>query len=96
MAILRTDIPTEVTEVRELDMVNHPPHYEDGKVECIDAMEEAIGWEGIVSFCIGNAFKYIWRCRKKHLSPLEDLKKARWYIDKAIEKLEVNDNVGTK
>lgn len=70
-----------------IDNINHPKHYE-GAIECIDAMQEAIGINGVVSFCIGNAFKYIWRCRKKHETPIEDLKKCRWYINKAIELLE--------
>ena len=70
-----------------VDNINHPTHYE-GAIECIDAMQEAIGKEGLISYCIGNAFKYIWRSRKKHETPNEDLKKCRWYIDKAIELLE--------
>ena len=69
---------------KEIDNINHPKHYE-GAIECIDAMQEAIGKEGVIDFCIGNAFKYIWRSRKKHETPNEDLKKCRWYIDKAIE-----------
>ena len=69
---------------KPLDLVNHPPHYE-GNIECIDAMQEVIGKTGVANFCVGNAFKYIWRCTKKHKSPIEDLKKAKWYIDKAIE-----------
>ena len=67
-----------------VDLVNHPPHYE-GNIECIDAMQEVLGKEGVIHFCIGNAFKYIWRCLKKHETPVEDLKKCRWYIDKVIE-----------
>jgi hypothetical protein len=78
--------------IKELDMVNHPPHYEEGKIECIEAMEEVIGRDGVIEFCIGNTFKYIWRHLKKHKSPLEDLKKARWYLDKAIYLLEENTN----
>ena len=71
----------------EVDNVNHPKHYE-GKIECINAMQEVLGKDGTISFCIGNAFKYIWRCKKKHPTPIEDLKKCRWYINKALELLE--------
>lgn len=71
----------------EVDNVNHPKHYE-GKIECINAMQEVLGKDGTISFCIGNAFKYIWRCKKKHETPIEDLKKCRWYINKALELLE--------
>lgn len=74
----------------EVDNVNHPKHYE-GKIECINAMQEVLGKDGTISFCIGNAFKYIWRCRKKHETPIEDLKKCRWYINKALELLESGD-----
>lgn len=74
----------------EVDNVNHPKHYE-GKIECIDAMQEVLGKHGTISFCIGNAFKYIWRCRKKHETPIEDLEKCRWYINKALELLESED-----
>lgn len=74
----------------EVDNVNHPKHYE-GKIECINAMQEVLGKDGTISFCIGNAFKYIWRCRKKHETPIEDLEKCRWYINKALELLESED-----
>lgn len=74
----------------EVDNVNHPKHYE-GKIECINAMQEVLGKDGTISFCIGNAFKYIWRCKKKHPTPIEDLKKCRWYINKALELLESED-----
>ena len=66
------------------DMVNHPPHYtshparcECGRgVECIQIAEH-------MSFCLGNAVKYIWRADHKS-SALTDLEKARWYIDREI------------
>lgn len=70
-----------------IDNINHPKHYE-GNIECIDAMQEVIGKVGVIDFCIGNAFKYIWRCMKKHKMPIEDLKKCRWYINKALDLME--------
>lgn len=76
--------------IPQVDNVNHPKHYE-GKIECINAMQEVLGKDGTISFCIGNAFKYIWRCKKKHPTPIEDLKKCRWYINKALELLESED-----
>lgn len=60
--------------------------------ESRDAMEEVLNSEGLFNYCLGNAFKYIWRCKKKHKTPLEDLKKAQWYINKAIEMQEDNEN----
>lgn len=63
------------------DNVNHPAHYESKtSIECIDAMELAFGADAIICFCLGNAFKYIWR--HKHKGGAEDLAKARWYLDK--------------
>ena len=82
---LKVAIPADqiktITTVSQ-DMVNHPPHYE-GNIECIDAMIESQGVESVMDFCVCNAFKYIWRHRKKN--NLEDIKKAKWYIDKFIE-----------
>lgn len=69
------------------DMVNHPPHYNQGGIECYKAIREAVkntnGWEG---FCTGNAMKYLWRW--KHKGGKEDLKKAKWYIEKLLEEEE--------
>lgn len=65
------------------DMVNHPVHYESGKFECIDVMLETQGEEAVKDFCILNAFKYLYRHRRKN--GVEDIKKAKWYLDKYIE-----------
>ena len=67
------------------DSVNHPAHYESGKYECIDVMTEAIGLEATKGFCLCNAFKYIYRCNKKHDAPIEDVQKAIWYLQKFLE-----------
>ncbi len=67
------------------DNVNHPKHYETGKYECIDVMGEALGIENQKGFCLCNAFKYLYRCTKKHASPVEDVKKAVWYLNKFLE-----------
>lgn len=67
------------------DNVNHPAHYETGKYECIDVMGEALGIENQKGFCLCNAFKYLYRCTKKHSSPVEDVKKAVWYLNKFLE-----------
>ena len=70
------------------DVVNHPSHYESGKFECIDVMEETQGKEAVMNFCICNAFKYLYRHNRKN--GIEDIKKARWYLDKYIELKERN------
>lgn len=73
-----SEAPSEVST----DMVNHPPHYE-GKFECIDVMEDCYGEEAVKAFCLGNAFKYIYRCNKK-FNKLEDVEKAIWYLNKYV------------
>jgi len=69
---------------RELveEMVNHPPHYNQRGIECIDAIEAATD-SGFEYYLQGNIMKYIWRYRYKN--GVEDLKKAKWYLDKLIE-----------
>lgn len=66
-----------------LDNVNHPSHYETGKIECIDVMLETQGEESVKAFCICNALKYLYRHKRKN--GVEDVEKARWYIDKYLE-----------
>jgi hypothetical protein len=66
-----------------MDNINHPIHYTGGKVECIDALEAATSeLKGIDAVCTANAIKYLWRWKKKN--GIEDLKKAKWYIEKMI------------
>lgn len=69
------------------DAVNHPEHYqsEDG-IECIDAIRAALGLDGFVSYCRGNAIKYAFRSDKKE-NNAQDLKKAAWYLTRAAEEL---------
>ena len=70
-----------------VDMVNHPSHYTQGGIECIDCIKSAIvGKVGIEAFCAGNAIKYLFRYEEKN--GIEDVKKARWYIDRLIKELE--------
>jgi hypothetical protein len=73
------------------DAVNHPSHYTQGKIECIDAIEESTkGLLGIAAVCVANVIKYIWRYKFKN--GIEDLKKARWYLDKLIDHEEQSKN----
>ena len=71
------------------DNVNHPAHYTQGAIECIDAIKEATkGLFGIEAVCTANIIKYVWRWKFKN--GLEDLDKASWYLDKL--KQEVRNN----
>jgi hypothetical protein len=68
------------------DPVNHPPHYtaHPSGVEAIQITEH-------LNFCVGNAMKYIWRAGLKG-DAIEDLEKARWYIEREIERLKAMQN----
>lgn len=68
----------------ESEEVNHPAHYA-GEIECIDALLETMGRDDVRAFCLCNAFKYLWRCKKKHETPEEDVEKAVWYLQKYLE-----------
>ena len=80
---------------KEVDMVNEPPHYKTDKgFECIDVIEVSLGKKGCIDFCLGNALKYLFRCKKKHDNSIEDLKKAKWYIDEANRRLDLLEKYG--
>ena len=65
-----------------MDNVNHPKHYTSTKIETIDIIQDKLTAEAFEGFCIGNVLKYVTRYKLKN--GLEDLKKARWYLDKII------------
>lgn len=65
------------------DMVNSPPHYGRGEIECIDAIRAALGPEGFADYCRGNVLKYVWR--GPHKNGIEDYEKARWYLNRLID-----------
>jgi len=64
------------------DVVNHPPHYTQGGIECIDVLEQLS--ESGHDFRILNAIKYLWRY--KHKGGVESLRKAIWYIERTLER----------
>jgi hypothetical protein len=63
------------------ESVNHPSHYNQGQIEVIDYIEDIGMGE---DFCAGNAIKYLSRYKYKE-KPLEDLKKAKWYVERLIQ-----------
>ena len=66
------------------DNVNKPIHYNQAGIECIEAIRAMTSqMKGGSSYMAGNILKYIWRHEYKN--GLEDLQKARWYLDKLIE-----------
>ena len=65
------------------DLVNHPPHYTDGSIECIDAIEAQLTPEEYRGYLKGNIAKYTWR--ERHKGGTESLKKSRFYLNRLIE-----------
>ncbi len=63
------------------DPVHHPSHYQGGLIECIDAIEAALGPEGFAAYCRGNVLKYTWRAGRKG-DAAQDMAKAEWYANR--------------
>ena len=76
--------PTFIHIQRENDPVESPSHYTDGAIECIDAIQSSMDSLSFCGYLKGNVEKYLWRYKLKE-KPIEDLKKARWYLDKLIQ-----------
>jgi hypothetical protein len=68
---------------KDFDVINRPKHYTDSKIEVIDYIEDKR-----LGYCLGNAIKYISRAGKKNpATEVEDLKKAKWYLERRIYEL---------
>jgi hypothetical protein len=66
-----------------VDVVNSPPHYKSGGIEAIEGIEASMGPEAYAGYLKGNIMKYMWRYERKG-KPVEDLKKAQWYLGRLI------------
>jgi len=77
-------IPCSIDEKN--NSINHPSHYTRGSIECIDAIMAALTPSEFRGYIKGNILKYIWREYNKN--GVEDLKKARWYLDRLIKNME--------
>lgn len=78
----------ELQEIK--NNVDHPKHYTNGKYECIDIIEDITkGLTGLEAVCTANVIKYMWRWKLKNGA--EDLKKARWYLNKLIDNTEIKE-----
>lgn len=69
------------------DKIN-PAHYRSGDLECIDVIEAQMTADEFLGYLRGNAIKYLWRYRRK--GGAEDLRKARWYMDRLINVFELD------
>lgn len=73
----------EEPPVIQEDVVNHPSHYTDGAIECIEGIEAQQTLEEFRGYLKGNIAKYLWR--ERHKGGIESLKKAQWYLDRLIQ-----------
>ena len=78
---------------QQADMVNSPAHYADSIIETIDYIVDVLGEFEAISYCHGNIIKYTGSRLWKKGNPIEDAKKARWYMDKMIELMEKTKGV---
>lgn len=69
------------------DVVNTPSHYSSGSIECVDYLKDNMPWDSYIGGLEWNVKKYLhrWRYKKK---PVEDLKKAQWYLNRLIRELD--------
>lgn len=72
------------------EMVNHPSHYCQGDMECIEGLIGAFGRKEVATFCKINAMKYIWRLGHKD-DEAQEIGKIKWYLDKYLELAEERD-----
>jgi len=79
-----SNFPEENTikKLADTDYVNHPPHYTEGGLECIEAIEAQLTPEEYRGYLKGNIAKYVWR--EKHKGGTESLRKASWYLERLI------------
>lgn len=73
----------------EEDLVNRPKHYNQGPIECFDAIRAMLNTEELIGYLRGNSLKYRWRFRYKN--GVQDLEKAEWYEKRLKEILKKLD-----
>lgn len=75
------------------DPVNNPSHYNQGGVECIEAIKAALGQDGFLAYCKGQVVKYLWRADHKG-NALQDAEKAEWYLKRVIAEMREKKEAG--
>lgn len=74
----------DAPRVPRFDEVTKPAHYNEGAVECIEAIKASMSADEFKGYLKGNTIKYLWRYRYKG-KPGQDLEKAQWYLNKLKE-----------
>lgn len=78
-------------DIMKQDLVNNPTHYNQGEIECIEAIESAVvNKSGAEAFLVGNVIKYLWRYEAK--GGTQDIEKAQWYLNKLLEIRKIKNN----
>lgn len=83
-ALKKVQLPDPIDWLDDTDMVDKPAHYNKGEIEAIDYIKQQLG-DDFYAYCEGNVHKYLHRYGYKN--GIEDLRKARWYLDKLIKEL---------
>ena len=79
---------TTITLDTKYDSVNSPPHYNCGEIETIDYIVDVLGTRGAADYCHGNVLKYLGSRLHRKNDPVENSKKAQWYLTKMIDLLD--------
>ena len=82
---------SNIINVAMVDNINNPEHYNQGSVECIEAIEAMLTPDEFIGYLRGNSLKYRWRMRYKG-SPIDDQRKAAWYENKLLDYWTENEN----
>ena len=81
------DVELNIEPENKPDMVSHPKHYNQGGIECIECIKAAVTNKvGIEAVCVANVIKYLFRYEEKN--GIEDVRKAKWYIERLLRELE--------
>ena len=75
----------------QADPVNNPEHYNQGGIECIDAIKASMSAEEFLGYLKGNAFKYLWRFQDKG-NPAQDLAKCAWYLERLRDEIAMQED----
>jgi hypothetical protein len=84
---MKAHMPPFTTVDEQQDMVNSPPHYTQGDIECIDAIKEMLNEDQYRGYLRGTVIKYLWRLDYKK-KPRQDSEKAQYYLNKLVEQLQ--------
>ena len=94
--LLLHDIQTD-TGLPLDDLVNHPKHYTQNGIVCIDGIASSMPVDQFYGYLKGNIIKYLWRYDQKLKgNPVQDLNKARWYLDRLIKVFECQEEKTSK